>query len=58
MLKLQYFGHLIWSADSLEIDPDARKNWEQEEKRAAEDELPGWHHQLNGHEFEQTPGNS
>ena len=28
------------------------------EKRAAEDEMVGWHHQLNGHEFEQTPGDS
>ena len=33
-------------------DPDA----EQEEKRATEDEMVGWHHQLNGHGFEQTPG--
>ena len=55
MLKLQYFGQLIRRADSLEIDPDAGKNWGWE-KRAAEDEMPGWHHQLNGHEFEQTPG--
>ena len=30
----------------------------QEEKGAAEDEMIGWHHQLNGHEFEQTPGDS
>ena len=33
-------------------DPDAGKDWRQE-KRAAEDEMVGWHHQLNGHEFEQ-----
>ena len=31
---------------------------EQEEKGATEDEMVGWHHQLNGHEFEQTPGDS
>ena len=35
-------------------DPDARKDWGQEEKGATEDEMVGWHHQLNGHEFEQT----
>ena len=37
-------------------DPEAGKDWGQEEKRATEDELIGWHHQLDGHEFEQTPG--
>ena len=37
-------------------DPDAWKDWGQEEKREAEDKMVGWHHQLNGHEFEQTPG--
>ena len=37
-------------------DPDAGKDWRQEEKRATEDEMVGWHHQLNGHEFEQAPG--
>ena len=36
-------------------DLDARKDWEQEEKRATEDEMVGWHHWLNGYEFEQTP---
>ena len=39
-------------------DPDAGKDWGQEEKRVTEDEMVGWHHQLNGHEFEQTPGGS
>ena len=39
-------------------DPDARKVWREEEKGATEDEMVGWHHQLNGHEFEQTPGGS
>ena len=35
-------------------DPDAGKDWEQEEKGASEDEMVGWQNQLNGHEFEQT----
>ena len=34
-------------------DPDAGKDWGQEQKGATEDEMLGWHHQLNGHEFEQ-----
>ena len=37
-------------------DPDAGKNWGPEEKGVTEDEMVGWHHQINGHEFEQTPG--
>ena len=36
-------------------DPDAGKDWRQKEKRAAEDEVVGWHHWLGGHESEQTP---
>ena len=40
-----------------EKDPDAGKDWGQEEKEATEDEMVGWHHRLNGHELEQTPGN-
>ena len=39
-------------------DPDAGKDWRQKEKRAAEDEMVRQHHWLNGHEFEQTPGDS
>ena len=39
---------LIWK------DPDAGKHWGQEEKGMTEDEMVGWHHWLNGHEFEQT----
>ena len=35
-------------------DPDAGKDWRQEEKGTTEDEMVRWHHQLNGHEFEQT----
>ena len=41
---------LIWK------DPDAGKGWRWEEKGTTEDELVGWHHWLNGHEFEQAPG--
>ena len=37
-------------------DPDAGKGWKQEKKGMTEDEMVGWHHQLNGHEFEQAPG--
>ena len=39
----------------IEKDPDAGKDWRQEEKRATEDEMVGWHHWLDGHEFEQAP---
>ena len=37
-------------------DPDAGKDWRQEEKGTTKDEMVGWHHQLDGHEFEQAPG--
>ena len=37
-------------------DPDAGKDWRQEEKGMTEDEMVGWHHWLNRHEFEWTPG--
>ena len=49
-LKLQYFGHLMQRVDSLE-KTDAERDWGQEKKGATEDEMAGWHHQLNGHEF-------
>ena len=39
-------------------DPDAGKDWRREEKGMTEDEMVGWHHWLNGHEFEQTSGDS
>ena len=39
-------------------DPDAGKDWRQEETGMTEDEMVGWHHWLDGHECEQTPGNS
>ena len=54
-LKLQYFGHLMRKAD-IRKDPDAGKDWRQEEKGMTEDEMVGWHHQLNGHELEQALG--
>ena len=53
-LKLQYFGHLMRRVDSLEKTP--MSDWGQEEKGTTEDEMAGWHHQLNGHEFECTLG--
>ena len=37
-------------------DPDAGRDWGQEEKGTTEDEMAGWHHRLNEHEFEWTPG--
>ena len=37
-------------------DSDAGRDWGHEEKGTTEDEMIGWHHQLNGHEFEQAPG--
>ena len=37
-------------------DPDAGRDWRQEEKGTIEDEIVGWHHRLNGHEFEKAPG--
>ena len=49
-LKLQYFGHLMRRIDSLE-KTDARRHWGQEEKGMTEDEMAGWHHRLDGHEF-------
>ena len=39
-------------------DPDAGKDWGQEEKRVIEDEMVGWHHPLHGHEFEQALGDN
>ena len=56
-LKLQNFGHLMQSRLTGK-DPDARKDSRQEEKGMTEGEMVGWHHRLNGHEFEQTPRHS
>ena len=54
-LKLQYFGHLMRRVDSLE-DSDAGRDWGPEEKGTTEDEMAGWHHWLDGRQFERTPG--
>ena len=50
-LKLQYFKSWF-----IGKDPDARRDWGQEEKGTTEDEMVGWHHWLNGHGFGWTPG--
>ena len=55
-LKLQYFGHLMRRTDSFEKTLMLGKIEGREEKGTTEDEVVGWHHQLNGHEFELTPG--
>ena len=51
---------VLWPPDAnnwlVGKDPDAGKDWGQEEKGMTEDEMVGWHHWLNGHEFEQIPG--
>ena len=51
---------ILWPSDGKnwlrEKDPDARKDWRQEEKGTTEDEMAGCHHRLDGHEFEWTPG--
>ena len=53
---------VLWPPDEnswlIRKDPDAKKDWGQEEKGATEDEMIEWHHWLNGYEFEQTPGDS
>ena len=54
-LKLQYFGHLMWRVDSLEMTLTGR-DWGQEEKGMTEDEMAGWHRWLDGHEFGWTLG--
>ena len=51
---------ILWPPDTksqlIGKDPDAGKDWRQEEKWVTEDEMVGWHHWLNAHEFEQAPG--
>ena len=54
-LKLQYFGYHVKS-QLIGKDSDAGRNWEQEEKGRTENEMVGWHHQLNRREFEQASG--
>ena len=52
---------ILWPPDAknwlIGKDPDDGKDWRQEETGTTEDEMVGWHHRLNGHEFEQAPGN-
>ena len=55
-LKLQHFGHLMRKTDSLEKTLMLGKIGRQEEKGTTEDEIVGWHHGLNGHEFQWVPG--
>ena len=51
---------MLWPPDAkswlIGKDPDAGKDWRQEEKGMTEDEMVLWHHRLNGHEFDQAPG--
>ena len=51
---------ILWPPDAqsqlIGKDPDAGKDWGQEKKRETEDGMIGWHHQFNGHELGQTPG--
>ena len=51
-LKLQHFGHLMRRVDSLEKTLMLGGDWGQEEKGMTEDKMAGWHHQLDGREFE------
>ena len=53
-LKLQYFGHLMGRTDSLEKTLMLGKIEEWKEKGMTEDEMVGWHHWLDGHEFDQA----
>ena len=55
MLKLQYFGHLMQRTDSLKKTPMLGK-FESRRRKGRQDEMVGWYHQLDGHEFEQAPG--
>ena len=60
MLKLKL--PILWPPDAKSQltgkDPDAGKDWGQGEKETTEDGMVEWHHPLNRHEFEQTPGDS
>ena len=57
-LKLQYFGHLMKRADSLEKTLTLEKSEGKRRRGATEDEMVGWHHWLNGRESEQTQGDN
>ena len=59
-LRVEHETPILWPPDVkswlIWKDPDAGKDWGQEEKGMAEDEMVGWHHRLNGHGFGWTPG--
>ena len=57
-LKLQYFGYLMWRANSLEKTPMLGKIEGMKRRGWQEDEMVGWHHWLNGHEPEKALGDS
>ena len=57
-LKLQYCGHLMRKADSFERTLMLGKTEGRRRRGTTEDDVVGWHHRFNGHEFKQTPGNS
>ena len=50
-LKLQYLGHLMRRVDSLKKNPDAGRDWGQEEKGTTVDSMAGWHHSFDGPEL-------
>ena len=56
MADVEAEAPILWPPDAknwfIEKDPDAEKDWRQEEKGRTEDEMVGWHHQLNVHDFE------
>ena len=54
-LKLQYFGHLMGKAESLEKILILGKKESREQKGTTEEEMFRWRHRFNGHKFEETP---
>ena len=58
MVKAPILWPHDWKSQLTGRDPDARKDWGQEENWVTEDEMVGWHHRLNKRKFEQTPGDS
>ena len=60
LFAMKWWNWILWPPDVkswlLGKDPDAGKDWRQEEKGTTEDEMVGWHHRIKGWEFEQTLG--